>query len=280
MNILSIQSHVAYGHVGNSTAVFCLQRLGHEVWAVPTVCLSNHTGYPTWAGPTLSAEQIAQILDGLDALGVLAQVDAVLTGYLGGPDLGAVVLDAVERVKRLNPRAVYCCDPVMGDVDQGLFTRPGVAELLRDALVPHADLVTPNLFELGFLTGRPTHTLDEVLAAADALRAAGPASVLVTSVITEPQLLDTVVVADAGAWTATTERLDVAVGGCGDLTAALFLAHLHTLGAPDQALAATTSSVHAVLRSTRDAAAPELRIVAAQDAIAQPPAGVSVRRLR
>src|SRR6185295_8534497 len=125
MNILSIQSSVAYGHVGNSAAVFPLQRLGHEVWPVFTVHFSNHTGYGQWRGPLLAADDIVEVMRGIVDLGVLGQVDAVLSGYQGGEDVGAVILDAVELVRQRNPEAFYCCDPVLGDVDRGLYARPG-----------------------------------------------------------------------------------------------------------------------------------------------------------
>jgi len=165
VKILSVQSSVAYGHVGNSAAVFPLQRLGHEVWPVLTVHFSNHTGYGAWRGPLLDPADVAEVIAGIGDRGVLGQADAVLSGYQGDPAMGAVILDAVATVKAANPAAVYCCDPVMGDVGRGMFVKPGIPEFLRDSVVPMADIVTPNHFELDFLAGRTTRTLDEVLAA-------------------------------------------------------------------------------------------------------------------
>ena len=156
MKILSIQSSVAYGHVGNSAAVFPLQRLGHEVWPVLTVHFSNHTGYGAWRGPLLAPTDVADVINGIEDRGVLGEADAVLSGYQGDPAVGAVILDAVARVKELNPDAVYCCDPVMGDVGRGMFVRPGIPEFMRDTVVPQADILTPNHFELDFLAG-PHH---------------------------------------------------------------------------------------------------------------------------
>ena len=176
MKILSIQSSVAYGHVGNSAAVFPLQRLGHEVWPVITVHFSNHTGYGAWRGPLLAAEDVREVIAGIEDRGVLGEADAVLSGYQGDPAVGGVILDAVARVKELNPAAVYCCDPVMGDVGRGMFVRPGIPEFMRDTVVPQADIVTPNHFELDFLAGRTTTTLDEILDAVDDVRARGPAT--------------------------------------------------------------------------------------------------------
>nr|WP_246416458.1 pyridoxal kinase PdxY [Nocardioides luti] len=280
---MSVQSSVAYGHVGNSAAVFPLQRLGHEVWPVLTVHFSNHTGYGAWRGPLLPAADVAEVIAGIGDRGVLGEADAVLSGYQGDPAVGAVILDAVARVKSLNPDAVYCCDPVMGDVGRGMFVRPGIPEFMRDTVLPAADVLTPNHFELDFLAGTTTTTLDEVLAAVDAVRARGPRDVLVTSVLHDQVpdgSLDVVAVSDDGAWAVTTPQLPIAPNGCGDVTAALYLAHLLTTGSPAEALAATTSSVFAVLEATIAAGTREIQLVAAQDAIATPPLTFDVRRLR
>jgi pyridoxine kinase len=283
MRILSIQSSVAYGHVGNSAATFPLQRIGHEVWPVLTVHFSNHTGYGAWRGPLLAPTDVADVIAGIEDRGVLGQADAVLSGYQGDPAVGAVILDAVARVKAANPDAVYCCDPVMGDVGRGMFVRPGIPEFMRDTVVPQADVVTPNHFELDFLAGRTTTTLEEVLDAVDAVRDRGPRDVLVTSVLTSEVAadhLDVVAVSDAGAWAVTTPLLPISPNGCGDVTAALYLAHLRTTGSPATALERTTSSVFAILEATIAAGTREIQLVAAQDAIADPPATFAARRLR
>ena len=182
MKVLSIQSSVAYGHVGNSAAVFPLQRLGVEVWPVHTVHFSNHTGYGAWRGPLLPADDVRDVITGIEERGVLGQVDAVLSGYQGGEDIGDVILDAVARVKTANPDATYTCDPVMGNAKSGCFVNPAIPELLRERVVPAADVITPNQFELGFLTGTEPRTLEETLASADQAMAMGPSTVLVTSV--------------------------------------------------------------------------------------------------
>ena len=283
MELLSIQSSVAFGHVGNSAAVFPLQRLGIEAWAVNTVHFSNHTGYGAWRGPLLAPDDVREVIAGIEDRGVLGEADAVLSGYQGDPAVGAIILDTVARVKKLNPDAVYCCDPVMGDVGRGMFVRPGIPEFMRDTVVPQADIVTPNHFELDFLAGTTTRTLDEVLAAADAVRARGPRDVLVTSVLHDDVpagSLDVVAVSDEGAWAITTPQLPIAPNGCGDVTAALYLAHLRDTGSPAAALAATTSSVFAVLEATIAAGTREIALVEAQEAIASPPATFEARRLR
>ena len=283
MKILSVQSSVAYGHVGNSAAVFPLQRLGHEVWPVLTVHFSNHTGYGAWRGPLLDPADVAEVIAGIGDRGVLGQADAVLSGYQGDPAVGQVILDAVAAVKAANPDAVYCCDPVMGDVGRGMFVRPGIPEFLRDTVVPAADVLTPNHFELDFLAGTTTRTLGEVLAAVDAVRSRGPRDVLVTSVLhdaLDDGHLDVVAVSDEGAWAVTTPLLPISPNGCGDVTAALYLAHLRATGSPQRALEATTASVFAVLERTIEAGTREIQLVAAQDAIAAPPATFQARRLR
>ena len=283
MRFLSIQSSVAYGHVGNSAATFPLQRLGHEVWPVSTVVFSNHTGYGEWRGPLLAPEDVRDVIAGIGDRGVLGEADAVLSGYQGDPAVGAVILDAVATVKELNPDAVYCCDPVMGDVGRGMFVRPGIPEFMRDTVVPRADIVTPNHFELDFLAGRTTTTLAEVLDAVDEVRARGPRDVLVTSVLhgdVPEGSLDLVAVSDAGAWAVTTPLLPITPNGCGDVTAALYLAHLRTSGSPETALASTASSVFAVLEATVAAGTREIQLVAAQDHLADPPMTFAARRLR
>lgn len=287
MKILSIQSSVAYGHVGNSAAVFPLQRLGHEVWPVLTVHFSNHTGYGAWRGPLLDPADVREVIAGIEDRGVLGTADAVLSGYQGDPAVGAVVLDAVARVKAANPDAVYCCDPVMGDVGRGMFVRPGIPEFMRDEVVPKADIITPNHFELDFLAGTTTTTEAEVLAAVDAVRDRGPRQVLVTSVrYDDPgwegdeELLEMIAVSDAGAWSVTTPLLPIAPNGGGDITAALYLAHLLDSGSPAVALERTAASVFSVLEATLAAGTRELQIIAAQDAIAAPPAKFEARQLR
>ena len=273
MRILSIQSHVAFGHAGNSAAVFPLQRLGHEVWPVHTVIFPNHTGYGAWRGPLLPAADVAEVVLGIEDRGAFATCDAVLSGYQGGADIGAVVLDAVARVKRVRPDAVYCCDPVMGDVGRGMFVRAGIPELMRDRVVPAADIVTPNHFELDFLAGATTRTVPGLLAAADAVRATGPAVVLVTSVVTDDtpaHALDLVAVSAEGAWRTRTPRLPISPNGTGDVTAAVFLAHLLDGRPLGEALASTTSAVFAVVEATAAAGDRELRIVQVQDRLAHP----------
>ncbi len=283
MSILSIQSLVAYGHAGNSAALFPLQRLGKVVWPVMTVHFSNHTGYGEWRGPLLSADDVAEVIRGVEDRGAFERCEAVLSGYQGAEDVGSVVLDAVARVKAASASALYCCDPVMGDVGRGMFVRPGIPEFMRDRVVPAADVVTPNHFELDFLAGTTSTTLPELLEAADRVRASGPSVVLVTSTILEdtPQdALDMVAVSAEGAWRTRTPRLAVSPPGAGDLTAAVFLANLLEGHALPVALARTTSSVFAVVEATAEAGEREMRIIQTQDRLADPRMEFAPERLR
>jgi pyridoxine kinase len=283
MRFLSIQSFVAYGHVGNSAATFPLQRLGHEVWPVLTVVFSNHTGYGEWRGPLLAPEDVRAVVTGIEERGVLPTCDAVLSGYLGGPGICDVVVDAVRRVKAANPEASYTCDSVMGNATSGCFVDPAIPPIIREQVVPHADVITPNQFELGFLTGTEPDTLESTLEAADAARAMGPGTVLVTSVLRPDRPEDTIemlAVDGHGAWSVRTPRLPIKANGSGDLTAALFTAHLRGTGSAAEALRLTASSVVGVLRATVDAGEKELQIVLGQDAIASPAGEFEVEQVR
>ena len=283
MRILSIQSSVAYGHVGNSAAVFPLQRLGHEVWPVSTVVFSNHTGYGAWRGPLLPPDDVRDVITGIEERGVLGTCDAVLSGYQGGAGIADVIVDAVARVKAANPDATYTCDPVMGNATSGCFVDPAIPPIIRERVVPVADLITPNQFELGFLTGTEPSTLEETLASADLARAMGPETILVTSVERPDRPADTIemlAVTGAGAWIVQTPRLPMKANGSGDITAALFTAHLRTTGSPADALARTASSVFAVLKATLESGERELRLIAAQASIADPACEFEVRQVR
>jgi len=283
MRIMSIQSSVAYGHVGNSAAVFPLQRLGHEVWPVLTVVFSNHTGYGAWRGPILAADDVRDVVTGIEERGVLPTCDAVLSGYQGSPAIAEVIVESVARVKAANPRATYTCDPVMGNALSGCFVDPAIPPVIREKVIPVADIITPNQFELGFITGTEPVTLDDVLASADLARAMGPSIVLVTSVDQPDRpegTIEMMAVTGDGAWLVQTPKLPMKANGSGDITAALFTAHLHTTGSPAEALARTASSVFAVLKTTLESGERELRLIAAQDAIAHPACEFEVRQVR
>ncbi len=283
MKILSIQSAVAYGHVGNSAAVFPLQRIGVEVLPVYTVNFSNHTGYGAWRGPLIPPEDVREVVTGIEERGAFPAIDAVLSGYQGSEGIGDVIIDAVARVKAANPDAVYACDPVMGNAKSGCFVAPAIPVLLREKVVPVADIITPNQFELGFLTETEPDTIESTLASADLARAMGPRTVLVTSVERpdrEPDTIEMMVVDDTGAWIVRTPLLPMKANGSGDVTAALFTAHYLATGDAAEALARTTSSVWDLLRETHESGERELKLVESQEYYANPRMQFEVRKLR
>lgn len=277
--VLSIQSRVAYGHVGNAAAVFPLQCLGIEAWALDTVAFSNHTGHGRWRGDVVAPETVATLFEGIADLGVLPSIDAVLSGYIGTTETGAVLLDIVGRVKAANPHALFCCDPVIGDTDTGSYVRQGVAEFFRDAALATADIVTPNRFELEYLTGRAVGELREAAEAAAALRARGPETVLLTSLSLVPNHLTMLASGGAGAWAVETPRLPVELNGCGDVTAALFLGHLLQGASLADALSRTAASMFAVIETTVRLGRYELALVAAREELARPSRVFKARRL-
>jgi pyridoxine kinase len=273
MNILSIQSHVAYGHVGNASAVFPMQRLGVEVWPVHTVQFSNHTGYGSWKGRVFDGPAIEELVEGIAERGVLERCDGVLSGYMGSADIGNAVLSAVARVRALNPRVLYCCDPVIGDVGRGVFVRPGIPEFMREQAVPAADIVTPNQFELDYLSGLATQTLADVKQAVAAVQAMGPKVVLVTSVETQETPSDAIdLVAGEGGrfWRVRTPRLSLSVNGAGDAIAALFFVHYARARSAQGALAEASASIYGLLKRTEEAGSREILTIAAQDEFVSP----------
>jgi pyridoxine kinase len=273
MNLLSIQSHVAYGHVGNSAAVFPLQRLGVEVWPIDTVQFSNHTGYGKWQGRVFDAGLIRDMVGGIEQRGVLGECDGVLSGYMGGADIGAAILDAVATVRRANPAARYCCDPVIGDVGRGIFVREGIPQFMKEKAVPAADIVTPNQFELDYLAGRESRTLADALAAVKVVHGLGPRAVLVTSLRVDdtPEGAIDLLASDAtGRFRLRTPKLNLAVNGAGDVIAALFFAHYLLVGKINEALSKAASAIFGVLTKTAELGAAEIQIVAAQHEIVEP----------
>ncbi|CAH0174910.1 MULTISPECIES: pyridoxal kinase PdxY [unclassified Microbacterium] len=283
MKILSIQSAVAYGHVGNSAAVFPLQRIGVDVLPVYTVNFSNHTGYGAWRGPLIDPDDVRDVITGIEERGVFEQVDAILSGYQGGEGIGDVIIDAVARVKAANPRALYACDPVMGNAKSGCFVAPAIPELLRERVVPVADIITPNQFELGFLTRTEPDTLESTLESVDLARAMGPRTVLVTSVERpdrEEGTIEMLAVDDAGAWIVQTPFLPMKANGSGDVTAALFTAHYVETGSAQVALERTASSVFDLLQLTLDSGERELQLIEAQESYAHPKLQFTARQVR
>jgi pyridoxine kinase len=273
MNLLSLQSHVAYGHVGNSAAVFALQRIGVEVWPVHTVQFSSHTGYGKPRGQVFNAELIGDVVGGIEARGVLGECDGVLSGYIGSAEIGAAILDAVAAVKRANPAAKYCCDPVIGDAGRGVYVRDGVAQFMKAKAVPAADIITPNQFELEYLTGRTCKTLSEARDAVQAVHDRGPRVIMVTSVNVAETPQDAIDLLASDAKTCfrlRTPKLPLAINGAGDAIAALFFAHYLRSGRAGEALSNAASALFGVLAKTAELGTPELALIAAQDELVNP----------
>jgi pyridoxine kinase len=271
--ILSIQSHVVYGHVGNSAAVFALQRLGREVLPLHTVQFSSHAGYPGWRGEAFPPSLIGDCVAGLDAIGALERCDGLLTGYLGKAETGEAALGALAAVRARNPDAVYACDPVIGDEGRGVYVRAGVPEFFRDRALPAATIVSPNAFELSHLTGLPVASRAEALAALEALRARGPHVAYATSLRLEDtpdDALDLIVAAPEGRARVRTPKLPIAVNGAGDLFSALFLHEWLASRDAAGALASAAARVYAVVAATAASGGRELALIAAQDALAEP----------
>ena len=281
MNVLSIQSSVAYGHVGNAAATLPLQRLGFEVWPVNTVTLSNHPAHGGFRGRFTEAEELRALVEGIGERGAFAHCDAILSGYLGDAANGPVVLEAVTAVKRANPNALYCCDPVMGEKDRGFYVRAGIPEFFRDQALAACDIVVPNLFELEFLSGRPAEDIPSTRAAAQALLARGPRLVIVSGLRRGNGAIAVLAVSKEGAWLVETPALDVAAHGAGDAFAALFLGHYLKRPGVGAALGRAISAQYALMQTTMRAKSKgDLALVAAQDAILAPKMLFKAKRLR
>jgi pyridoxine kinase len=275
MAILSIQSHVVYGHAGNSAAVFPLQRLGREVWAINTVEFSNHTGYGAWRGRVLETDLAGELVEGIADRGVLGQCEAVLSGYMGDAAVGRAVVDAVRRVRLSAPDALYCCDPVMGDVGRGFYVKPGIPEIFRNQVVPLADIVTPNQFELEALTGFKTADLGEARKAVEALHTMGPGVVLVTSYRGNdaPEKHIDMLSSDGSAiYRIRTPELPFGAGmaGSGDVTTAIFLSRYLETRDIKRTLELTAASIFGIMEATYMAESRELLIIRAQNELVAP----------
>ena len=276
--ILSLQSQVVYGHVGSSAATYPLQRLGFDVWSLPTVVFSSHAGYPGFRGRKTPITTLRELLRGLDALSELASCEAVISGYLGRPEVLTVALDAAARVKAANPAALYVCDPVLGD-DGELYVDAAIPQQFLERAVPQADLVTPNRFELGWLTGMPVDSVAEAVSAVDALRAAGAREVVAKGLVFANQQ-HVVATSSDGTWIVRAPHRKAFWAGAGDVFTALITAgRLDGLALSDAALRATRL-MHVLIEQTHEVGAQELRVIGV-DWTADPPGNaVTIERLR
>ena len=227
--VISIQSQVVFGHVGNSAAVFPMQAAGLNVAAIPTVIFSNTPHYPTLHGRALPPDFFADLLQGARERGLPERADYILTGYIGSRDVAVMVADFVAEAKAANPRLIYVCDPVMGDTGPGLYVPEAIADVMRDRLLPMADIATPNPFELSWLTGQKIATLKDIERARNELRMAHGAQVIATGCLLEDSPADhieSVILGAEGASRHPVEHLPVALSGTGDLFAGLVVAGL------------------------------------------------------
>lgn len=266
--ILSIQSHVAYGYVGNKAAVFPLQCMGYDVVDINTVQFSNHTGYGTWTGQVFPAEHIQDVMAGIRERGVLQNIKTVISGYMGSAELGKIVLEAVREIRHLAPDAVYCCDPVMGDTGRGFFVREGIPSFFRDEALKSATIITPNQFELSWLTGISIKTLEDAREACRRAMEMGPEIVLLTSLehdATPSGHIQMLAMSANQAFTVTTPKLDLQVNGSGDCTAALFLGNYLESRDLGQSLSLTADGIFHVFEKTRELNSREIALIQAQN---------------
>lgn len=277
MSILSIQSHVSFGHAGNSAGVFPLQFLGFNIWPVYTVNYSNHTGYGKWQGQINSAEHIKSVVKGIFEVTPVSSCEALLTGYLGSDEIAKSIQEIVQNLKKANPNILYCCDPVMGDVGRGFFVKEGIPEFFKNNIVPMADIITPNHFEFNVLCGEST-TYAKAISNAQAVISKGVKWVIVKSFIGEETLegtLDILAISKNKTYKITTPYLTYKnlkpPVGTGDLFTALFLGnYLKTKGEVAKALETATESMFGILKVTRENNKYELEIVKAREEITGP----------
>ncbi|WP_156816152.1 pyridoxal kinase [Oceanibaculum indicum] len=279
MNVLSIQSAVAYGHVGNAAAQPALHCLGHTVWRVDTVTFSNHPGHGKFAGQVRPAAEVAAVLQGLADLGVQDQCGAILSGYLGEAATAEAIAKTVTQVKRANPQSVYLLDPVMGDAGR-VYVRDGVPDAMAKMLLPLADMIAPNAFELSLLADQPVTDKDSAVAAARRLIARGPSLVLATGLRLEGGKVATLAVTEAEAHAVTAPWLDRPVFGTGDLFGALFLGHwLEAPGDAVRALRLAASGMAEAIAATEAAGSLERALIPNLERICHPPALLPAERV-
>jgi pyridoxine kinase len=271
--VISIQSQVAYGHVGNSAAVFPMQMHGIDVIAVPTTLLSNRPGYQTIRGRVLDAQLVADLLLGVEERGALEGTKMILSGYLGSPEIATVVADFVARAHASHPALRYVCDPVLGDRDRGMFVHADIPPLVRDRLLPLADIITPNHFEFEWLCGAKATTADQMIEAAQTLLARGPSTVVVTSAElsdTPAGEIETLAIERTQAWRVRTPKLPISPNGTGDLFASLLVsARVREKDTPE-ALGHAASAIYAVLERTAARGTEEMRIVESAELLVRP----------
>ena len=272
--VVSFNSRLVYGHVGGEGGGFVLRRLGHEVWQVPSVLFSNHPAHGGFVGRVTPADEIEALLNGLVERNLLRHLGAMLSGYLRAPKQAK----AIGRFRDRHPDICYLCDPVLGD-NGALYIPEDTAVKVREILLPRADIVTPNRFELAYLSGRPADTLDEVVAAARSLLELGPKLVVCTSAETTAASIATLAVGRDRVLRAETPILDNVPHGTGDAFAALFLGRYLLEDSVEEVLSLAVASIYGIAR-VRDPQTPgELAIVKGQEEFVAPTARFPVTRI-
>ncbi len=273
-SILSIQSCVSYGHVGNSAVTFPLQRLGVEVWPIHTVLFSNHTGYGHWGGRVFDIAAVRDVFQGIKERGVLSNCNALLSGYMGSKELGKVMIEAILELRKLNPETIFCCDPVMGDIGRGFFVKEGIPEFFKDEMINYATIVTPNHFELEYLSSEKVETLDSAIHAAQKVMKMGPKIVVITSLLLKDYKKSNISILaldKESAYIVTTPYIPITLNGTGDLTSALFTHfYLKYNNNIAKALEETVSRVYSIIDETHLAGSRELVLVKAQNYLINP----------
>ena len=270
--VLSIQSEVAYGHVGHSAAVFPLQRLGFDVWPIHTVQLGHHPGYGRFRGHLVEPERVAVILEAVLETAPLDRCAALLVGYLGGSEIGDIVVQAMDRLKAVQPGLTILLDPVIGDDGAGVFVREGVPPVIQDQLLPRACILTPNRFELAYLSGFDVDDLDQAKRAASYLLDQGPRLVVATG-LSDPKSRDALfmlAVSKEEQLLIQTPKLSRSFSGTGDAFSALLLGH--SLLAPDlkTGFERAASAIFTLVEMTERLGEEELSLIAAQDCLVKP----------
>jgi pyridoxine kinase len=263
MLVISIQSQVVHGHVGNSAAAYAIQAEGVNVAAVPTTLLSNHPRYPSLHGRVLETELVADLLTGVEERGLVDEAAVLATGYLGSPGNAGVIADFVERARTRNPELVYLCDPVIGD-DGRVYVADGILDVVRHRLLPAADLITPNQFELELLASATVADAPGLRTACAALAVKKPINVVATGCTladTAHGQVETILCADGQLSRFATPRLPIRPYGTGDLLSGLIAAHLAKGEPIEAAVQLAVGTVFAVLVRTQAAGTAEMRLV-------------------
>ncbi len=272
-SILSIQSCVSYGHVGNSAVTFPLQRLGVEVWPIHTVLFSNHTGYGQWGGRVFDIAGVRDVFLGIKDRGVLSKCDALLSGYMGSKELGKVMIEAILELRKLNPETIFCCDPVMGDIGRGFFVKEGIPEFFKEEMINYATIITPNHFEFEYLSSEKVETLESAIHAAEKVMKMGPKIVVITSLLLKDYKKSNISILaldKESVYIVTTPHIPITLNGTGDLTSALFTHFYLKYNNIENALEETVSRVYSIIDETHLAGSRELVLVKAQDYLINP----------